>query len=369
MISRRQFVVNSALTLGAWASSGASFGSQQLSEDLDWYNVEDWGIEGKGWTDTFRYYDRFPKHAKQTVREAVWNLSRHSAGMMTRFRTDAKEVHVRYTLHSERLAMAHMPATGVSGMDLYAEDVTGHSRWVGVSRPVLEETEYKLVDDLSGLSYLFSIYLPLYNGVESLEIGVPKDTVFAPIQPRTAKPVVFYGTSILHGACASRPGMAFTNILGRRLKVPTMNLGFSGNGRMEPEVASLLAELDARTFVIDCLPNLGPDQVQERAEPFVKILRAKHSSTPILLVEDRSNTNALFKPSRFKHHQDNRKALRETYERLQDQDIPNIYYLSGENLLGTDGEGATDGSHPNDLGMMRYADAYEPALRNILQIY
>lgn len=368
MSSRRRFIVQGTIAMGTLLTRFA-LPSARLEEDLDWYNVEDWGIEGKGWTDTHRYYDRFPKHAESSVREAVWDLSRHSAGMLARFRSDAKEVYVRYELLSDRLALPHMPATGVSGIDLYAEDVTGHSRWVAANRPTAGEEKYKLVDGLSGLSYLFTTYLPLYNGVESLEIGVPKGSTFTPIAPRSIKPIVFYGTSILHGACASRPGMAFTNILGRRLKVPTINLGFSGNGRMEPEVASLLAELDARAFVIDCLPNLGPDQVSQRAEPLVKILRDKHAQTPILLVEDRANTNAHFRPDRFKHHQDNRKALRETYERLQNTGVPNIYYLSGEDLLGTDGEGATDGSHPNDLGMMRYADAYEPALRHMLDIF
>ncbi len=368
MQSRRTFIAKGSLALGGMLTLASWQNQSPRDNEVDWYNVEEWGIEGKGWENTYRYFDRLPKHAKEMVREPVWKLSRHSAGMQTRFRSDATEIQVRYRLFLDRMAMPHMPASGVSGIDLYAENVTGSSRWMGANRPTAEEDIYTLVNGLTGLSYLFTIYLPLYNGIESIEIGVPKGATFEPVGPRKAKPIVFYGTSILHGACASRPGMAFTNILGRRLKIPTINLGFSGNGRMELELAQLLAELDARAFVIDCLPNLGPEQVSERTVPLVTTLRKKHAQTPILLVEDRANTNALFKPDRFRHHQNNRKALRAAFEHLQDTQVPNIFYLSGEHLLGLDGEGATDGSHPNDLGMVRYADAYEPALRHILRL-
>jgi lysophospholipase L1-like esterase len=107
--------------------------------------------------------------------------------------------------------------------------------------------------------------------------------------------------------------------------------------------------------------------VSERTVPLVKKLRATHDKTPILLVEDRSFTNSEFFPHRKTHHQKSRAALKKAYAELTDAGVGNLYYLDGDYLLGEDGEGATDGSHPSDLGMLRYADAYEPVLRAILK--
>ena len=106
-----------------------------IEKNVAWYNVEDWGLEGRGWTETKSYFDRLPAKAEKTVRNAVWALSRHSAGMMVRFASNSKNIRVRYELTQAKLAMAHMPATGVSGVDLYAENDQGKSRWVNVSRP------------------------------------------------------------------------------------------------------------------------------------------------------------------------------------------------------------------------------------------
>ncbi len=338
-------------------------------DEVDWYNVEDWGVEGKGWNDTLRYYDRFPSKAEGVVRDKVWDLSRHSAGMCVHFTSDSPTVQVRYDLLHERIAMPHMPATGVSGVDLYARDAQGNFRWLGVSRPDAQEVEAQLAKDLAPGMREYKAYLPLYNGVEKLEIGVVPGATFEKVAPRKQRPLVFYGTSIMHGACASRPGMAFPSILGRRLDLPVINLAFSGNGRMEKEVGALLAELDPIGYAIDCLPNMGGELVTERATPLVRQLKAARSDTPVLLVEDRTNTNAHFYPKRRDHHTRNRVALRESYQKLQDEGLEDLYYLQGEHLLGLDGEGATDGSHPSDLGMVRYADAYEPALRGMLNRY
>ena len=213
---------------------------------------------------------------------------------------------------------------------------------------------------------LYTAYLPLYNGVESLEFGIPPNKRFQPVVPRTAKSLVFYGTSIMHGACASRPGMSITGILGRRLNCPVINLGFSGNGRMAAEVGALLTELDPAAYVIDCLPNMRASEVSQRAEPLVQQLRSARRGTPILLVEDRTYTNARFRQSSRQRHATSRAALRDAFDKLTSAGVKSLHYLEGESLLGDDGEAATDGSHPNDLGMVRYANAYEAKLRKIL---
>ncbi|MFG0259839.1 MAG: SGNH/GDSL hydrolase family protein [Phycisphaerales bacterium JB041] len=331
-----------------------------------WHDVAAWGVEGRGWADTAAYYDRLPARAEGLVRDPVWQLSRHSAGMFASFETDASEIQVRYTLRSDRLDMAHMPATGVSGVDLYGLDGE-RWRWAAVFKPTGKANEGSLIRNLDGGARAWRTYLPLYNGVESFEIGVPEGASFAPIAPRTAKPIAFYGTSILHGACASRPGMAWPSIVGRRLGVPTLNLGFSGNGRMEPEIASLLAELDAAAFVIDCAPNMNGEQILERAGHLVRTLRAARPGAPIVLVEDRRYGYAWVQASARQRNEGNREALRRVFEELRESGVPGLAYIETERLLGADfGEAMTDGSHPNDLGMMRYADAVTPVLKGLL---
>ncbi|MAV36944.1 MAG: hypothetical protein CMJ59_15970 [Planctomycetaceae bacterium] len=370
---RRQWLAGSVAALWLPTAAGRLLGAvpPRTTGGIDWYNPQQWGVEGKGWHQTARYYDRLPGRAEQSVRGAVWNLSRHSAGMQVRFQTDASEIHARYGLFSPRLAMPHMPATGVSGLDLYVRGEDGAERWLAVAMPKSQQVELRLTADLDppgeGTQRRYTLYLPLYNGVDRLEIGVPTGTRFMPEAPRREKPLVFYGTSIMHGACASRPGMSITGILGRRLNRPVINLGFSGNGRMESEVGALLTELDAAVYVVDCLPNMRGAEVRQRAAPLVQQLRRARPETPILLVEDRTYGYAHLRKASRQRHRASRLALREAFEQLTGAGISGIYYLAGERLLGGDGEATTDGSHPNDLGMVRYADAYEPLLREILQ--
>jgi hypothetical protein len=337
------------------------------TDNLVWQDVSHWGVEGREWTamERLHYFDRFPAEAEKTVTSAVWNLSRDSAGMMVRFKTDAETLHVHYKLVKGTLGMPHMPATGVSGVDLYARDANDKWRWVQVTRPAAQEIKTELIKGLAPGMREYAAYLPLYNGVEFLKIGVPKEARFEGLAPRQ-KPVVFYGTSITHGACASRPGMVHTAILGRRLDLPVVNLGFSGNGRMDAAVGAFLAQVDAVAYVIDCLPNMGPEAVTQNCVPLVLQLRAAKPATPILLVEDRRFTNDWITPAKSKFHDENHAALRNAFETLQKQGVSNLHYILGDALYGTDSEGATDASHASDLGFMRQADVFEPYLRKAL---
>ncbi len=332
---------------------------------VHWYDVRDLGIEGQGWHDTAAPFDRLPAKAEGVVRSAVWSLSRHSAGLCVRFVTDATTIHGRWTLTSDRLAMPHMPATGVSGLDLYVRADEGRWRWLANGRPTATTNTAQLVSGLSPGKREFLLYLPLYNGVKSVEVGVPKGSTLArgpERPPEHRKPIVVYGTSITQGGCASRPGMVHTAILGRRLERPVINLGFSGNGTMDPEMARLLAELDPAVYVIDCLPNMSAAQVRERAEPFVRTLLRAHPKTPVLLVEDPTYTNAFALEGRRRRLAANRAALRAVYDKLIADKAGGVHYLTGDALFGDDGEATVDGTHPTDLGFLRQADAFTKAL-------
>jgi hypothetical protein len=336
--------------------------------DTLWYDLRLLDVEGRGWTETKAFFDRLPAKAEGVVREAVWNLSRHSAGLCARFVTDATAIQTRWTLTSAKLEMPHMPATGVSGLDLYVKH-DGRWRWLATGFPKEQTTRLSLVSGLPPGKREFLLYLPLYNGVSSVELGLPKDAKLAKADPYgdgQRRPIVFYGTSITQGGCASRPGMVHTAILQRRLEFPVINLGFSGNGRMEPEMAKLFAELDPAVYVLDCLPNMSAAEVAERVVPFVEVLRQARSETPILLVEDRSYTDAFLVAAKRQRNTDSRAALWAAYNKLTEAGAKHLAYLTGEDLLGDDGEGTVDSSHPTDLGFVRQADAFEKVLRPLL---
>lgn len=335
-----------------------------------WYDIQLLPIEGQGWIDTVADYDRLPAKAEGKVRSAVWNLSRHSAGIAVRFVTDAMTIRARWTLTSARLAMPHMAATGVSGLDLYVRDGGGKWRWLSCARPTKQSNSVTMTAGIPAGKRTFMLYLPLYNGVSKVEIGIPKGSMLAAAAARPkshAKPIVFYGTSITHGACASRPGMVHTAILGRRFDRPVINLGFSGNGRMEPEVVKLIAEIDAAVYVFDCLPNIQAADVLARTKPCVEIIRKAHPTTPILLVEDRSYADSFLVTGKRERNRTSREALRKVYDELKRAGDSHLFYLEGEHLLGNDNEGTVDSSHPTDLGFMRQADAFAAVLGEILE--
>ena len=337
---------------------------------LEWTDIRQLGLEGQGWRDTKAPFDRLPDRAEGKVRDAVWSLSRHSAGMHVRFITDATNIHARWAVTSSNLAMPHMAATGVSGLDLYVKMEKGDWRWLAVGKPDKQTNNAALASDLPPGRREYLLYLPLYNGTHFVEVGVPSGATLQKAglwgdTPR--KPILFYGTSILHGACASRPGMVHSAILGRRFQFPHINLGFSGNGKMETELADLLAELDPSLYVLDCLPNMDAKEVTERVEPFVRKLRAGHPTTPIVLVEDRSYADSFLVTSKRERNDSSRAALKAAYDRLRQAGVKELYYLKGANLLGDDGEGTVDSSHPNDLGFMRQADAHATVLGPILR--
>jgi hypothetical protein len=337
---------------------------------IHWTNIRELGVEGQGWRDTEAPYDRLPARAEDKVRVPVWRLSRNSAGMHVRFITDAPSIHARWAVTSSNLAMTHMAATGVSGLDLYVKTDKDEWRWLAVGRPEKQTNSTALITNLPPARREYLLYLPLYNGTHFVEVGVPEGATLTKAGAwgaGTRKPMLFYGTSILHGACASRPGMVHSAILGRRFHFPHINLGFSGNGKMEPELADLLAELDPSVYVLDCLPNMNAAEVTERVEPFVKKLRAAHPRTPIVLVEDRTYADSFLIASKQKRNEASRAALKAAYDRLRKAGVKDLHYLQGADLLGDDGEGTVDSSHPNDLGFMRQADAHAKVLAPILK--
>ena len=321
----------------------------QSDPAIEWREAHMFGVHGKAWSDTEAPYDRLPAKAHGLVPQSVWNLSKHCAGMHVRFRTDADDIHVRWQPRNDALAMHHMPSTGVSGLDLYGRDPGEPWRYLGNASPKTKPCDHTFkIDDGRCAEYL--IYLPLYNGLTSLQIGIPAGEAIEPIRPEDIPglPVVFYGTSITQGACASRPGMAGVSILCRQLDVPFVNLGFSGSGKMEIELADLLVELDARLFVLDNLANMNADLIAQRFVPFVQRLHAGRPDVPIVVIEDTCFKNTC--PT------EKGAAVRLLVKQLQAQDMKDVLtFVPSEGMLGLDWEGVVDDVHHNDLGMWRQA--------------
>jgi len=338
--------------------------------EMDWHDAKSLTVEGLGYRDLKSPYDRLPARAENVVRQAVWDLSRDSSGVAVRFTANTPTIHARWTVNNKALAGPTITATASSGLDLYAKTDQGKWHWLGIGRPTkFPDNTDVLASGISEGKREYMVYLPLRNGVTSLEIGVPKGTEIIPGPPRQAgsKPIVFYGTSITHGISASRPGMTHVAILGRMFDREVINLGFSGNGKMEPEVTRFVAELDPAVFILDCLPNMTASDIQERAESCVKTLRSAHTATPILLVEDRNYADDFLNAARRKRNETSHAAMREVYAKLQHDKVPRLYYLKADNLLGDDGEATIDGSHPTDLGFLRQAAEFKKALRTILK--
>lgn len=361
-------VLGWALCDGLQAADVVAPDQAKIEGNLAWFDVRVLGLEGQGFKDVAAPFDRLPARAEKTVRPAVWSLSRQSAGLCVRFETDATELHARWKLTSPNLAMPHMPATGVSGLDLYVRDGS-QWKWLANGRPSAQETTLKLTAGITAQSRQFLLYLPLYNGVERVELGLPKTAKLMLADPRQSglKPIVFYGTSITQGGCASRPGMVHTALLGRWLDAPVINLGFSGNGKLEPEVTQYIAEIDASVFVLDCLPNIEAKDVTERTEPTVALLRKHHPQTPIVLVEDRDYSDSFLVSGKLQRNRASQAALKAAYEKLKAAGDSQLFYITGPDMLGADNEGTVDSSHPTDLGFFRQAEAFHKVLQPLLK--
>lgn len=330
-------------------------------------------IEGQGWTKgLLSPYDRLPAKAENHVRKAVWDLSRNSAGLQLHFRTNATEVVVKYAV-SGNLQMPHMPATGVSGVDLYAKDPDGKWLWCAGKYVFGDTITYHfknlLPSNEKGREY--TLYLPLYNSVKWMNVSVPQESLFVPSLTRQEKPIVVYGTSIAQGGCASRPGLAWTNILNRKLDLPLINLAFSGNGKLEKEVLEYIVKIDAKLYVLDCLPNLVGgnltiSELKKRITDAVNQLQHKRPGVPILLTAHDGYTDEAINLVRRDQYQGVNMALQTVFDSLSKQGSKEIYLLSKVEI-NQDIESTVDGVHPNDIGMMNYALAYEKKIREIFK--
>jgi lysophospholipase L1-like esterase len=311
-----------------------------------------------------------PQRPKRALPAAVDELANHPAGAQIGFRSDSAHVSIRVKLAAPA-DMDHMPATGQCGFDLYVGP-PGDAHYFGTTRYDLKQKSYEcpLFAMAEGTLRNFTLNFPLYQGVEEVGVGLDAGSqILSPPPFALGRPVVAYGTSITQGGCAARPGMAWTNILSRRLNVEFINLGFSGSGKGEPEVAETISDIaNPACFILDYEANVdGIELLRERFPEFIRILRQRHPKVPILAVSvtpfaaDRTIESAL--QSRIERREFQRGVIGE----LRRRGDKHLFFQDGGELMEEDFEECTvDGVHPTDLGFMRIANALTPVVRGIL---
>lgn len=330
-----------------------------VSADYDWIDGATLKIDGRGFDAPDEPYVRIPVRFEGKVPKAVFEMGRQSTGMSIRFKTTSRKLVVRWTLVPRPWTDPLIPPSGLQSAALWAKG-DGDWEYVKKAHPAQDGVNELLVEDWEpGRTGL--LYLPMRGEVKKLEIGFEKGAAFEALPPAAPGRIVHYGTSIVHGGCVSQPGMMFTSFMGRILDREVVNLGFSGNGRMEPEMADLLAEIDAALYIVDCDWNMTVDLQKKNYEPFVRKLHALRPETPILLCGGCTTLHAPREQEVF---------AKSVYDKLKAEDPSgwkDLHFLSGVGQLPFDSFATHDHVHPNDYGAPFMGKAYAAAVERILR--
>lgn len=338
--------------------------------DLKYTNADTLPLIGTLAPDAKKLYSRLPDSLENVIRKEVWNLGQNSAGLAVRFRSDASSIGAEWK-SVKKFRMNHMTATGIRGLDLYVYD-NGEWTTLGSARPSLLDNHNSAVimTDMKPEMREYMLYLSLYDGVDSLRIGVDSAAVVLQPElnsPQLEQPIIMYGTSIMQGGCATRPGMCHSSIIERKLNRQVINLGFSGNAKLDIEIAQLIASVkDPGVIVIDPLPNLKTPELIERMPAFYKTIRDSHPQVPILLVESPIFPLMRFNQETLATVTEKNKALRSFYDELIKSGDKYVSYFEGEKILGDCVDGTIDNYHMTDLGFTHFANSLAPVLKQML---
>jgi hypothetical protein len=337
--------------------------SNQFLENLIWHDAKIFTIAGKSWVDESRTYERFPIRAESKIPVKPWSKSQASAGVSIHFISDTQQLYARWLDYNDEWAINQLSADQVT---LYVYD-SGRWRWLATSKQIANTHIYQLIgESIPKFERSYMLYLPLGRGVRKLELGISHYSLIKPAPPRLEKPIVFYGTSIIHGLTASRPGNHLTGKLERHFNYPFINLGVSGSARMEESVIGLVAEIDALIYVIDCLPNMDAKGIRSNFVPAIMQLRKTRPTVPIFIVESITYQQSFLVKELFDRFTQSNKALSEGFEFLLKQGFTNLHYVQGDQLLQEDD--THDGTHPNDQGFQRMANCFIKLLEPYIKI-
>lgn len=354
-------------------------------DDLKYTDVKESGLPlvNHGFDDAVGYYGRLSSSLEGQVRDMVWYLARNNAGVAVRFRSNATAIAARWTLIND-FKMNHMAPTGIGGCDLYGLD-NGEWKYVGTARPSGKESKAIINSCIDGKMREYVLFLPLYDGVSSLAIGVNEGAVLEKpgcdgmnaFGGTATKPLVFFGHSGLQGGCASRPGMVYTSILSRMLKRECINLGFSGFGQMYTIMAKEMCRIDAGAYILDCLGNNYLQMVKDSSEVFLRTILEAHPSTPLIVMSSYADVTEWCGTDPESEGPKKEAFVRGLCEKLRAEGYTNVRYLdmhgprksasntlTGSSAFGST-EGTVDGGHLTDLGFQRIADYLYPVFRKL----
>ena len=329
---------------------------------MKWYHLTDpaLSLEGLALADREgRRYWRLPEDVIDQVNPGVSEVAKFPSGARVRFSTDSRRVALRAVIGPAGY-VKNVGAIGKCGLAGYVD-----GEWHYVVYPTASDAEEMTgAYDLDGKTHDHTVYLPLFTPLYDLMIGLDDGAqVKSPRPYAVQKPLVFYGSSITNGASATHAGNAYVSVVCRRLDANFLNLGFSGSARGEERIARYIAGLDMSLFVMDYDHN-APDAAHLEAthERFFRIVREAQPDLPIALIS---------KPDFDMDPEGNalrRAVIRRTYEHALAAGDTRVRFIDGETLFGTTErrDCLVDGTHPNDLGFRRMADAITPVLRELL---
>ena len=303
------------------------------------------------------------KVSKEVSFNVTW-LNYNTAGGRVRFKTNSPSVTILFK-QSGIPNYSHMCRVGSSGFDLYLEEDDGTSVYKGSFIPPFDKKEgyVSTLNIGNGEMKNVCINFPLYSNVIDLQIGLKNDAVLEAPRPYTIeKPIVYYGSSITQGGCASRPGNSYQGFISRRFDCDYLNLGYAGSAKAEPEVSEYIKNLDMSVFVYDYdynAPSL--EHLKDTHETFFKVIRDAHPELPIIMM---SRPYFLDDPGTVAR----REIIEDTYNNALKNGDKNVYFLNGKQLMALCGnDGNVDGCHPNDLGFFSMAQALIGVLEKIMK--
>lgn len=290
--------------------------------------------------------------------------SQKSAGGRIRFRTNSKSMTINVTLIST-MDIPHMTVTGARGIDIYTG--TGSAKkYLKTIVPKNGASRYSETINLSGNATDYTLVLPLYAGIGTLQIALDKDAkIGAPTPYKYEAPVVFYGSSITHGCSASRPGTSFTDVVTRMLDANLVNLGFNGSAKGEQVVAEYIAKLEMSAFVLDYDYNAtSVDELKNTHYNFYKTVRDAHPDLPIIIM-----TKCNVEISNSDVNAQRRAVIKSTYDKAVSEGDKNVYFIDGQYVYPAIARElcTVDGAHPTDLGMYCISQALYPVLKDVLE--
>jgi hypothetical protein len=332
-------------------------------------------VDGESLTLTGRWgagkpntYHRLDAAELTNLPENVKGLATNAAGLQLVFQTNSRSIEVKWTLE-KYVSLWNMTPLAINGLDLYGWNGSNW-QYVSSAKPSGISNSDTFIRNLDGSMRHYKVYLPLYAAVKHIEIGLEEkarikaaDKEYLPSQK-----VVIYGSSITQGASASRPGMAYPAIVSRDLNVETFNLGFSGAGKMEIEMADVLGRTPADLYVLDCVPNPSPEEITSRAVPFIKRLRQLQPDVPILLVESIFRENGHWDVKIKESVTRQNAAFQLAYQQLIKEGYKQLHYIPSSELTGHDHDATADGVHLSDLGQAKVAERVKQSISHILQV-